>query len=776
MRYLAIGAVVVAVMGGTGTKALAADDWDGWDAWRRQMGGGGAGGGGGVDREFSGRAVEQAIERAKDYLWRARGGEGSWPSKHNGKYPTGASALAAYALLASGVDPKVNKDIVTTLEWLAKTPDTYTYSLGLRCNAWYLANKMTGGRWREPFRKDLRPLLAYTANGAYNYPVTDPGTGRWDNSNSQYGLLGTWAGKMANEEIPEQYWKLVMRHWTGCQNADGGWGYQSGNSSATMTAGGVASVFVCFDSLLSDKFVGCNVSQEYKPIADGLEWMDRNFVAALGGGGLMGHGDLYYYLYGVERVGLASGYKYFGTHDWYKLGAMRLLQSQGGGSWRGKFDEIVSTSYALLFLVRGRDPIPFNKLQFDTDWNNRPRDLAGLTRWMSDSLERTLNWQIINLKVPVEEWHDAPILYISGSLDPNFSDEQIGKLRTFVWQGGTIFSVTECGGRGFSQGIRKAYARMFPDYPMRQVPRDHPLYVIQAKLLGSPPFYTVENGVRPLVIHTDVDLSKAWQLQMKQTEHRSFQAASNVMMYVTDMGQLRARGVSHWPPAHDADGPTIRVVRIRYKGIWDPEPLAYERFKRLLAIQARVKLEVLGPVEMAQVNTTGAKIAALTGTDAFTTTAEDRGEMKKFIESGGTLIVDGGGGSAAFNEAAEVLLRAMFGRDAIRPLSSRAEVYRIPGFVITSVKYRRQAKVILGRVRVPNLRGVMVGQRVGAIFSKEDITGGLVGCPCYSSIGYEPTSAYEVMRNCLLYAAKVTPAGGARGKPKSDDGEQDGRE
>ena len=43
--------------------------------------------------------------------------------------------------------------------------------------------------------------------------------------------------------------------------------------------------------------------------------MDKNFEAVLSGQ-RMGYSDLFYLLYGVERVGLASGYKYFGKSDW----------------------------------------------------------------------------------------------------------------------------------------------------------------------------------------------------------------------------------------------------------------------------------------------------------------------------------------------------------------------------------------------------------------------------------------------------------------------------
>ena len=55
-----------------------------------------------------------------------------------------------------------------------------------------------------------------------------------------------------------------------------------------------------------------------RAIARGLQWMDRHFSASENPVRLR---DYYYYMYGVERVGLASGMKHFGGHDWYAEGA-----------------------------------------------------------------------------------------------------------------------------------------------------------------------------------------------------------------------------------------------------------------------------------------------------------------------------------------------------------------------------------------------------------------------------------------------------------------------
>ena len=720
---------------------------------------------------FSDEAVRVAIEKGKKFVWSQQKPDGSWAGFGGGhKYPAGPTALACYALLASGVaphEPRMEK----ALTWLASQRCTKTYTLAMRCSAWLLANKQTGNKYMDLLRKDVSQLIRSTQDGSYGYESAGGGMSTGDNSNAQYGVLGVWAGQLATGEVPLAYWSKVMRHWQACQHADGAWCYnhravkgKKPNPArtaprATMTAAGLATLFVCFDNLKSAQFVRCNVSTDFPPIKKGLDWMDRNFVAALRQGKYFPAGDkhLSYFLYGVERVGLAAGYKYFGTADWYKLGAETLLARQAAnGSFvpGGGFGGVIDTSFTLLFLVRGQHPVAFNKLEFSGDWNNRPRDLAWLTRWMSDAYERTMNWQIVNLRTAPTQWHDAPILYLSGSIAPKFSDADLAKLRTYVHQGGTIFSVTECGGSGFREGIRAAYKRLLPQYTLQQLPLDHDLYGIQHRLPGDLALHEISNGVRPLVIHTDMDLPRSWQMNQWRTSAGSFQAAANVLMYVTDRGQLRNRGVSHWPASVPAPpGEPIRIARVKYDGAWDPEPLAYERFRILMARDAKINVRA-EEVEIGRLGGSGATIATMTGTERLTLSESARQSLKKYVESGGTLVIDAAGGSREFHESALTVLRDLFGGTSVRGLTGSAPLLRLAGNAIERVAYRRRARIERGLSSTPNLRGVLVNGRAAVIYSPEDITGGLVGNPSYTCVGYAPESCYELMRNAVLLAAR----------------------
>jgi hypothetical protein len=449
----------------------------------------------------------------------------------------------------------------------------------------------------------------------------------------------------------------------------------------------------------------------------------------------------------------------------------------------------VTTSYALLFLVRGQNAVLFNKLEFGsvgvggkpvpTDWRCRPRDLALLCNWISEQHEATLNWQIINLKVPVKDWHDAPIVYISGSVEPKFSPEEIAKLRQFVLQGGSIFSCTECGDATskFAVGMRQVYQQILPEYEMVEVPPSHAIYTkkVQNDLKG-PKLFMITNGIRPLVIHADEDLPKAWELNQTGTHSDDFKIAENIFMYLSDKGKLRKRGSFTWPDPVTLTAPrmAIKIVRLKWGGNWNPEPLGLERFSRMFSDDQRIDLQVDDKgVAVADVGKTGAKLAIISGVGAIKLGDADIEALKSFVAGGGYVLAEAAGGNKDFYDSMENILGKVYGAGAIRSLASTAEVYnlKIPDGKleerdpvnkekwITKMYYRSKSGLRAGPRSGAALRAVMMDGKPMIFFSHEDISNaGTVAYQCYDVDGYDPGdgvegSAYRVLRNLVIYAA-----------------------
>lgn len=727
---------------------------------------------------FSDEAVEAAIKKAQQFLLAQQRDDGSWKKENtnNYAYPVGPSAIVTYALLESGLNPINNDKMKKALAFLAKTKTENTYCYAFRSLAFASAAR-SAERFRAPCRKDVNVIYRsfHRPTGGYSYwckgrPATDKEmagfAGGPDASNSQYALLGVWAGKRrAGAEVPHQYWKLTLNYWLNTQRPDGGWGYSPKTRSKSymaMTLAGLASLYICTDELYTQRYIACRGNAEIKPIRDGLDWVDKNFQEML-----KQKRWFYYTLYGLERVALASGHKYFGEKDWYKLGASQLLENQNqDGSFQktGGYDGGATgrTSYALLFLIRGRRPVLLNKLQFEGDWNNRPRDAANVTRWLREQFEAQWTWQTIPATIPVSEWHDAPILYISGSRAPQFTDKQIDKLRTFVNQGGAIFSAAECHGGGFKAGIRKVYAKMFPEYELTPCGPKHPVYSSYHDLRGRPKLFELSNGIRPLVIHTDEDLPKDWQLYRSKSP--AFEAMANITLYVTPAKrEFRARGVSPWPKQTRYEPrATVNVVRLKHNARYNPEPLAWKRFALMLGNRQHVKLNVTEPIDITELGKHDAKLAAITGMGTLDLTDAQKSALRTFVADGGTLIVDAAGGNEAFATSARKELAPLLDGTWMNALSTGPVLGR-KNATIGKVSYREGARGA-GRSARPRLRALYVNGKPRILLSDVDLTAALVGYPFQKFEGLEPKDAYRVMRNVVLHAADLDAIEPTKGK------------
>src|SRR5207245_5073682 len=285
-----------------------------------------------------------------------------------------------------------------------------------------------------------------------------------------------------------------------------------------MSVAGIASLLVTHDYLDAPQF-GALVGREpfSGPLARGLAWLEKGDNCLELTSGWPG-----YTLYGLERVGLASGFKYFGAHDWYRELATRLLRTQGeDGSWtnRGMMrlrwqvagrEEMIETAYSLLFLARGRHPIIMNKLRFAGAWANRPRDVANLARFASRELERPLNWQVIPIERDWTEWMDSPILYLASHQAPKLSETDIAKLRQFIEAGGMLLTQADGGAEPFNTFVLELSRKLLPTFEWTELQLDHEIYSLNYRVEPKPKLRCISNGSRILRLHSPDDLRAYW--------------------------------------------------------------------------------------------------------------------------------------------------------------------------------------------------------------------------------------------------------------------------
>ncbi|HTU20428.1 MAG TPA: hypothetical protein VMG10_20355 [Gemmataceae bacterium] len=199
-----------------------------------------------------------------------------------------------------------------------------------------------------------------------------------DNSNTQFATLALWVAHRYGLPVQDAL-KRVESRFRSSQLADGGWGYfdpkarvrrRMAASTASMTCAGLLGLAVADAKVLETvhkrrpggqpqraAHMDPNIRKGLialstaigKPVNDkaGRAARHASPIPQVGG-------RTYYFLWSLERVGVALDLKTIGKKDWYAWGAEILVANQQeDGAWRGYYGLCgADTCFALLFLKR----------------------------------------------------------------------------------------------------------------------------------------------------------------------------------------------------------------------------------------------------------------------------------------------------------------------------------------------------------------------------------------------------------------------------------------
>ena len=270
--------------------------------------------------------------------------------------------------------------------------------------------------------------------------------------------------------------------------------------------------------------------------------------------------------------------------------AQTIARQGADGSWDG---DVVETSFALLFLARGRHPILMNKLAYQGFWNNRPRDTANLGAYAGKRLEREFNWQVVDVRADWTDWLDSPVLYIAGHQPIPFRDADLAKLRAYVEAGGMIFTHADGDSGEFNRYARVLATKLFPQYELTDLPAGAPaLHRAVRPQAAAAAERGAERGAAadgPLAARPRQGVAPA-RLAEEPGDVRAGRERVRLRRRQARLPQPAA--VAHMPESQGGPNAMARVARLKYAGNWDPEPGAWRHYAAVLKQRTSLGLEV----------------------------------------------------------------------------------------------------------------------------------------------------------------------------------------
>ncbi len=642
-----------------------------------------------------------------------------------------------------------------------------------------------------------------------------------DGSNTQYAILGLLAGRKAGVKMPESIWSEIRECYASSQAKNGGWEYQpfrpgaTGRSTRfTMTVAGACGLLLSGLEANKERFVplvngvakNCGVYKKDKALARALQYIEKHFQFEI-------QNHTFYNIYGIERVGRLSGLRFFGSHDWYREGCVYLVEKQhADGSWyfgRGdaNYDSLptISTSFALLFLSKGRTPVLMSKLVHgnyprednDTDWNNHRAAMMHLTELISNNLfkKQQLGWQNFDIQRAIsanngavdnktqyaiaEEMLQSPVVFLSGhkSLvrlpgDPNSSNRlsrvERDILKKYVDNGGFLFAEACCGSPEFDAGFKALLKQMWPESELIDLGPDHAVWTAYYNLKNARQkkelkLYGLRVGCKTLLVYSPQAISYYWEHEVKdgkgQLAHR---LGANVVAYATGLEAPRpkltqvkiavVKTISRTPPRG-----YLKVAQLKHGGDWAVAPKAManlmQHVNKFAGIEVAVNKEDL---HIAHEDLTKFKFMYMHGRKSFTIDNDQLMQLRFNLKYGGLLFADACCGNPEFDKSFRNFVKQIYPKHKLQPVPEDDILYSAKlngkGNALTkeTIRGRIEGSKLMKKM-APRLEGIKVDNRWVILYSKYDIGCAMERRQSTECLGYDHKSALRIGTAAVLY-------------------------
>lgn len=746
--------------------------------------------------------VRESMEKAVRYLKSQQKQDGSWPDY--AEFEAGVTSLVTLALLEAGV-PKDDPTIQKAMTSLRSARPDKTYALSLQTMVLCAVDPQTDLQLIKANAAKLESFQITTGErtGLWSYSAPRGGGAGGDNSNSQFALLALDEAAEHGASVSEQTWRRAFLRWNTMQNGSGSWGYLPNSpGTGSMTCAGITSMLITTkrleqgDAEINGDQVNCCLPLKQDSKVDkGFDWLARNMTMRTNpseGGG--GGNSLLYYLYGIERVGRLSGRRFIGTHDWYREGAELLVSWQDSldGTWRGtgvveQSNPLVSTSFALLFLAKGRRPVLVSKLRYtaNQDWNPHRHDLNNLNRHVESLWQQKMTWQVIDFGAvkSAEELLQTPVLWISGKEGFQIEPRHEELLKQYIEAGGFIFAEAGCGGGKFDKDFRAMLKRILPESDFRLLPPDHPVWFAEEPVDPdyAVPLWGLDACCRTSVVYTPEDLSCYWELfgsrsflddqsisqKVRDKVKASNAMGANVLAYATGR-QLkdkleRVELTTDSGVKDELDRNVLKVAKIQHLGGSDDAPAALANMLRVAGEQLDIRFSVDKPmVTLSDDSHQFYPILFMHGRRDFGFNSKQRENLKLYLERGGFLFADSICASPQFTAAFRRELAAIFPDAKLEaiPIDHPMLSANYGGFDITKVVLNDpQTRSADGgglksirRETTPTLEGLWINDRLAVVFSPYDMSCAMESGSALQCEGYIKEDAARIATNILLYS------------------------
>ena len=400
----------------------------------------------------------------------------------------------------------------------------------------------------------------------------------------------------------------------------------------------------------------------------------------------------------------------------------------------------------------------------EQNWTRAGNDAENLLKLASRQLGISYRVRKVRLNNFSFDPEEIPILYIT-SVEPYIPDEKIlKKLKVYLEKGGFIWANASSGSPDFTEKFIGSVAKIYPRRNLYKIYSNHPLkncfYNLQSlKILkegkegkGDLDLRVLNLGCRAAIILAPYDLGCGWAMHThpwgtRYVPEEAIKIGMNMLVYC--LGWIEYGKLYGTTPLYvektKRKGGKLYLGQIIHSGDWNPHPSSLGRLLKKVSevTETSVYLEPLD-VDLKKDDLKDVPILYLTGFFDPRFTEKELKKLRKFLLSGGSLIVDSCCGSEDFTNSFRKIMAQVLPEAEIRKGNSEKSVYQTP-FKIKQFLYTFPHR------NEPPLETYLLNGLPAVVFSPYGIGGGWEGIPQPYTLEVANPQAVEIGVNIIVY-------------------------
>ncbi len=411
------------------------------------------------------------------------------------------------------------------------------------------------------------------------------------------------------------------------------------------------------------------------------------------------------------------------------------------------------------------------KVSYELDWTTAFGDMGRLLKFANSAL----GIQYTSREMWLKEFHfdptETPILYFTGQEPFSWTDDERARLRAFVINGGTIWAAAGWGKEPFIDSFTHEISILFPDRPLHVLDIDHPIYSMYYPLTevryrkdtkyyrDVPRFEGINIGCRTAVIFSRHDFSCGWDGHTHEEGDRY------------DIGDARRTGVNMlaYALAYYKTGLMLRyevryenkdiqgnedffIGHVKHNGDWNPNPSALQNLMLETAKATKVKVNFqVKDVDLASTDLFEFPFLYMCGHFNFSLDKEEIKNLRKYLESGGFLLVESCCGRTGFDMSLRREMDKVFPDKNLERIPANHELFRIH-HKISSVSYTPLVQKEKPGFAGPYIEEIELDGKYVVVYSKYAIANGWERIPHPNTRGIEIKDAFRIGVNTIIYS------------------------